>query len=131
MMCGNLGLAGDWGPTRRLLTRLGTMTVPGGLLIGDSVDPASIDDLIESRATEDADEWPPEIPVEWARRWPSAEVVEGAQTTLTPMGPPQNSNGLHGAGSQPNIASALASAPGVRSSTLPARCSCRNVVPPR
>ena len=30
LMCGNLGLAGDWVPTRRLLTRLGTMTVPGG-----------------------------------------------------------------------------------------------------
>jgi len=33
-----------------------------------------IDDLVEIRATEDADDWPPDIPVEWARRWPSAEV---------------------------------------------------------
>lgn len=45
LMCGNLGLAGDWEPTRRLLNRLGEMTVPGGLLIGDSVDPDDPDDL--------------------------------------------------------------------------------------
>lgn len=45
LMCGNLGLAGDWEPTRRLLTQLGAMTVPGGLLIGDSVDPDDPDDL--------------------------------------------------------------------------------------
>jgi SAM-dependent methyltransferase len=45
LMCGNLGLAGDWEPTRRLLDRLGEMTVPGGLLIGDSVDPDDPDDL--------------------------------------------------------------------------------------
>ena len=44
-MCGNLGLAGDWDPTRRLLTRLANMTVSGGLLIGDSVDPTSDDPL--------------------------------------------------------------------------------------
>jgi hypothetical protein len=43
-MCGNLGLGGDWEPTRRLLERLGAMTVPGGLLIGDSVDPNDPDD---------------------------------------------------------------------------------------
>jgi len=45
LMCGNLGLAGDWGPTRQLLRRLGAMTVPGGVLIGDSVDPDDPDDL--------------------------------------------------------------------------------------
>jgi SAM-dependent methyltransferase len=45
LMCGNLGLAGDWEPTRRLLTQLGAMTVPGGLLIGDSVDPDDPDDV--------------------------------------------------------------------------------------
>jgi SAM-dependent methyltransferase len=45
LMCGNLGLAGDWEPTRRLLSRLGAMTMPGGLLIGDSVDPEDPDDL--------------------------------------------------------------------------------------
>jgi SAM-dependent methyltransferase len=45
LMCGNLGLAGDWEPTRRLLEQLGAMTVPGGLLIGDSVDPDDPDDL--------------------------------------------------------------------------------------
>ena len=44
-MCGNLGLAGDWEPTRQLLRQLGEMTVPGGLLIGDSVDPDDPDDL--------------------------------------------------------------------------------------
>ena len=44
-MCGNLGLAGDWEPTRRLLRRLASMTVPGGVLIGDSVDPDDPDDL--------------------------------------------------------------------------------------
>jgi SAM-dependent methyltransferase len=45
LMCGNLGLAGDWDPTRRLLTSLGERTPPGGLLIGDSVDPTSDDPL--------------------------------------------------------------------------------------
>ena len=43
LMCGNLGFAGDWGPTRQLLKRLREMTAPGGLLIGDSVDPNPID----------------------------------------------------------------------------------------
>jgi SAM-dependent methyltransferase len=43
LMCGNLGLAGDWEPTRSLLMRLSQMTEPGALLIGDSVDPASDD----------------------------------------------------------------------------------------
>jgi SAM-dependent methyltransferase len=45
LMCGNLGLAGDWEPTRRLLRLLGAVTVSGGLLIGDSVDPEDPDDL--------------------------------------------------------------------------------------
>jgi SAM-dependent methyltransferase len=45
LMCGNLGLAGEWEPTRRLLKQLGAMTVAGGLLIGDSVDPADPEDL--------------------------------------------------------------------------------------
>jgi SAM-dependent methyltransferase len=43
LMCGNLGLAGDWGPTRVLLERLARMTAPDGLLIGDTVDPTSED----------------------------------------------------------------------------------------
>jgi hypothetical protein len=43
LMCGNLGLAGDWDPTRALLRRLAQMTSTGGVLIGDSVDPASDD----------------------------------------------------------------------------------------
>lgn len=43
LMCGNLGLAGDWEPTRALLRRLAQMTSMGGVLIGDSVDPASDD----------------------------------------------------------------------------------------
>jgi SAM-dependent methyltransferase len=43
LMCGNLGLAGDWEPTRQLLARLATMISPRGMLIGDSVDPASED----------------------------------------------------------------------------------------
>jgi hypothetical protein len=41
LMCGNLGLGGDWDPSRELLRRLAGMTSPGGPLIGDSVDPAS------------------------------------------------------------------------------------------
>jgi hypothetical protein len=45
LMCGNLGLAGDWDPTRTLLTRLAACTTQGGLLIGDSVDPTSDDPL--------------------------------------------------------------------------------------
>ena len=43
LMCGNLGLGGDWEPSRDLLRRLASMTPPGGLLIGDTVDPASDD----------------------------------------------------------------------------------------
>jgi SAM-dependent methyltransferase len=43
LMCGNLGLAGDWDPTRALLRRLAQMTSTGGVLISDSVDPGSDD----------------------------------------------------------------------------------------
>jgi SAM-dependent methyltransferase len=43
LMCGNLGLAGDWEPTRILLKRLAGMASEQGLLIGDSVDPTSHD----------------------------------------------------------------------------------------
>ena len=43
LMCGNLGLGGDWDPSRELLRRLAGVTPPGGLLIGDSVDPVSDD----------------------------------------------------------------------------------------
>jgi SAM-dependent methyltransferase len=43
LMCGNLGLAGDWEPTRRLLMRLRKRASRGGILIGDSVDPTSDD----------------------------------------------------------------------------------------
>lgn len=41
LMGGNLGLAGDWEPTRRLLLELADNTEPGGCLIGDTVDPTS------------------------------------------------------------------------------------------
>jgi SAM-dependent methyltransferase len=41
LMCGNLGLGGDWDQTRRFLERLATITRVGGCLIGDTVDPAS------------------------------------------------------------------------------------------
>jgi hypothetical protein len=40
-MGGNLGLAGDWEPTRRLLLALAGNTNLGGCLIGDTVDPTS------------------------------------------------------------------------------------------
>jgi SAM-dependent methyltransferase len=43
LMGGNLGLGGDWDPSRELLRRLAGMASPGGLLIGDSVDPLSDD----------------------------------------------------------------------------------------
>jgi SAM-dependent methyltransferase len=43
LMGGNLGLAGDWQPTRNLLGRLASMVPVGGVLIGDSVDPTSDD----------------------------------------------------------------------------------------
>jgi len=41
LMGGNLGIAGDWAPTRSLLERLANGTSPGAILIGDSVDPTS------------------------------------------------------------------------------------------
>jgi SAM-dependent methyltransferase len=43
LMCGNLGLGGDWDPTRHLLGRLAGLVPVGGRLIGDSVDPTSDD----------------------------------------------------------------------------------------
>jgi SAM-dependent methyltransferase len=41
LMCGNLGLGGDWDTTRRFLERLANLTSVGGCLIGDTVDPTS------------------------------------------------------------------------------------------
>jgi SAM-dependent methyltransferase len=43
LMCGNLGLGGDWEPSRGLLRRLADMASDDAVLIGDSVDPASDD----------------------------------------------------------------------------------------
>ena len=43
LMCGNLGLGGDWDPTRTLLKRLASSVPVGGPLVGDSVDPTSDD----------------------------------------------------------------------------------------
>jgi SAM-dependent methyltransferase len=56
LMCGNLGLAGDWEPTQDLLKRLARITPVGGLLIGDSVDPTSDDsnDLAYETRNEEA-----------------------------------------------------------------------------
>jgi SAM-dependent methyltransferase len=39
LLCGNLGLGGTWEGNRRLLARLARSSVPGALLVGDSVDP--------------------------------------------------------------------------------------------
>ena len=39
LLCGNLGLGGSWENSRRLLKRLAQQTAPGGLLVGDTVDP--------------------------------------------------------------------------------------------
>jgi SAM-dependent methyltransferase len=43
LLCGNLGLAGDWDGTRRLLVQLAALAAPGARLIGDSVDPTITD----------------------------------------------------------------------------------------
>jgi SAM-dependent methyltransferase len=43
LMCGNLGLGGDWDPTKDLLKRIANVVPHGGRLIGDSVDPTSDD----------------------------------------------------------------------------------------
>lgn len=51
LMGGNLGVAGDWEPTRRLLISLATNTSPHGRLIGDTVDPR--DDEPEALAYEE------------------------------------------------------------------------------
>ena len=39
LMCGNLGLGGTWRETRTLLRRLADRSLPGALLVGDTVDP--------------------------------------------------------------------------------------------
>ena len=39
LMCGNLGLGGSWDGCRRLLSRLGAVTAPDAILVGDSVEP--------------------------------------------------------------------------------------------
>ena len=56
LMCGNLGIAGDWEPTRALLRRLAGMASDAAILIGDSVDPASDDpdDIVYERRNADA-----------------------------------------------------------------------------
>jgi hypothetical protein len=51
LMGGNLGVAGDWEPTRSLLMSLATNTGPHGRLIGDSVDPTT--DEVEGLAFEE------------------------------------------------------------------------------
>ena len=40
LLCGNLGLAGSWTGSRRLLARLAELVIPGAVLTGDSVTPA-------------------------------------------------------------------------------------------
>ena len=57
LMGGNLGLAGDWDATRRLLAQLADLAAPGARLIGDSVDPTLTDNprhLAYQRAQRDA-----------------------------------------------------------------------------
>ncbi len=39
LSCGNLGLGGSWQGNRRLLARLAELTLPGAVLVGDSVTP--------------------------------------------------------------------------------------------
>lgn len=39
LLCGNLGLGGSWDGSRRLLTRLAELVIPGAVLAGDSVTP--------------------------------------------------------------------------------------------
>jgi hypothetical protein len=43
-MCGNLGLAGGWDETRRLLGDLHAVCRPGAVLAADTVDPTQNDD---------------------------------------------------------------------------------------
>jgi SAM-dependent methyltransferase len=43
LMCGNLGLGGDWDPSRQLLERIANVVPSGGRLLGDTVDPTSDD----------------------------------------------------------------------------------------
>lgn len=44
LMCGNLGLGGDWAGSRALLTRLAAVAAPDAVLVGDTVDPTQTDD---------------------------------------------------------------------------------------
>jgi SAM-dependent methyltransferase len=39
LLCGNLGLGGTWDANRSLLRRLAEITLPGAVLLGDSVNP--------------------------------------------------------------------------------------------
>lgn len=39
MLCGNLGLGGSWEGNRGLLSRLAELSLPGAVLVGDSVTP--------------------------------------------------------------------------------------------
>ena len=49
LMCGNLGLAGDWQGTKALLADLASIADPGGVLIADSVDPTHMADEYSSQ----------------------------------------------------------------------------------
>jgi len=44
MLCGNLGLAGDWDESRQLLTHLANIAAQDAVLIGDTIDPTITDD---------------------------------------------------------------------------------------
>lgn len=44
LMCGNLGLGGDWPLARGLLTKLATVCRPDATLVGDTVDPTREDE---------------------------------------------------------------------------------------
>jgi hypothetical protein len=43
LVCGNLGLGGDWDGTRALLGKLAMLSAPNALLVGDTVDPTVTD----------------------------------------------------------------------------------------
>lgn len=47
LLCGNLGLGGDWEESRRLMMRLADITTDDAVLIGDTVDP-SVDQAPDS-----------------------------------------------------------------------------------
>ena len=44
LLCGNLGLAGGWDSTRRLLSRLAQICAPDARVVADTVDPTVTDD---------------------------------------------------------------------------------------